>query len=190
MNVRAGSESANIRALACRAAFGDALVSNTFRSVLAEAIVATALGSAWDWCSSDYAGWDFSRADGVRLEVKQSALLQTWNRWSGRVSASRFDIKPRKGCHIGPRWYEGHGRNADIYILAHHFVDDDTVDHGCPDQWRFLVIAERALPDQDSIGLAAAQKLATPCTHIELQAVVEANVAAQLVRGLRHRAGR
>jgi hypothetical protein len=181
---------ADIRALACRAAFGNALVSNDFRGVLAEAIVAASLGKQWRWCSGDYAGWDFDRDDGVRLEVKQSAVLQTWNRESGTVSPCRFDIKPRKGCYVGVTWHERAGRNADIYILSHHFLGDQTADHGNPEQWRFFVVPEVSLPNQHSLGLLPASKLGGPCTHKELLEVVEAAAAAELRRGLRPRAGR
>ena len=47
---------ARIIASAAEAAFGRPCVNNVFRSVLAEAIVETALSDGWTWCSADW-GW-------------------------------------------------------------------------------------------------------------------------------------
>jgi len=62
--------------LACAATFDRALVTNIFRGIVAEAIVAMALPD-WQWVSADYSPFDFQHPDGCRLEVKQSALRQS-----------------------------------------------------------------------------------------------------------------
>jgi hypothetical protein len=83
--------------------FNKPLVTNVFRSVLVEAIVAAAL-SDWDWCSRDYASCDFRHPDSTRLEVKQSAARQTW--FAGHASRASWDIRPRAGYwgedRVGP----------------------------------------------------------------------------------------
>ena len=62
-----------IRAKACAAVFGEPLISNIYRGLVAEIIVGAALGSEWQFCSGDWRGWDFEHPTGCRLEVKQSA---------------------------------------------------------------------------------------------------------------------
>lgn len=59
-------------------AFGQPLVTNVLRGHVVEAMVALALEPEWRWCSGDYAAWDFERADGLRMEVRQSAYRQSW----------------------------------------------------------------------------------------------------------------
>ncbi len=54
------------------------LLTNIHRAVIVEAIVAAALEPDWQWRSGDYASYDFRRGE-TRLEVKQSASLQSWN---------------------------------------------------------------------------------------------------------------
>lgn len=56
---------------AVEAMFGKRLVTNVFRSMLVESMIAKVLGPAWNWCAADYASCDFERADGYPLEVKQ-----------------------------------------------------------------------------------------------------------------------
>ena len=138
------------------AIFGKPLVTNVHRSVLVESIVAFALPD-WRWCSSDYASYDFRRGD-AKLEVKQSAFLQTWS--NGRLSRPAWDIAPRTGYwDDGATWVSQPGRIADIYVLALHQVADHTADHRDPRQWQFFVIPTKSLPPTKRIGLAAARQL-------------------------------
>lgn len=77
------------------AAFGRPLVTNVLRGQVVEAIIALALEPEWTWCASDYASWDFERADGRRLEVKQSAARQSWAAPAHGIVRPSFDIKER-----------------------------------------------------------------------------------------------
>ena len=181
---------ADVRKIACEAAFGGTLVTNIFRGLLAEALVSACLGDSWTWRSEDWAPWDFDRLDGVRLEVKQSAALQTWNRDSGKLSACRFDIKPRKGCFFGTDWHDHPGRHADIYIFAHHEVSDDSADHADPKQWRFFVVPERLLPMCETISLKQVRKLASGVARPELLGSADECAVAEFQQGLLPRVGR
>lgn len=163
-----------IRTMACRAAFGSALITNNFRGLVAEAIVASVLSARWQWCSADYAGWDFERSDGVRLEVRQSASKQTWAKSNGRPSLCSFDIRSRLGRYEGADWFAEPGRYAHLYVFAHHWVADDSADHCDPRQWRFFVVPTHSLPAFKRIGLASLGKLAGPRTYDELAASIEA----------------
>lgn len=156
-------------ARASHAAFGKPLVTNVHRSMLVEAMVAEILEPTWTWCAADYSSYDFHDASGIRLEVKQSAAMQTWNAGIGRASKSSFDIAPRTGEYVdGVVWREGTARNAVIYLFAHHPVADLTADHRDPAQWLFYVVLESALPAQNSIALSGVSKLTQPVVISDL----------------------
>lgn len=157
---------------ATSATFDRPIVINVFRSVLVEAIVAAALPE-WDWCSGDYASHDFAHPDGTRLEVKQSAARQTW--FTGRPSPAAWDIRARRGYwEKGVNWVAEPGRNAEIYVFAHHPVTDDTADHRNAQQWRFYVIATSELPEAKTISEARAARLTNPVSFERLSTCVEA----------------
>jgi hypothetical protein len=177
------TSSAEIVAAATAAIFGQPMITNVFRSVIVEAIVAAALGDAWEWSSADYAACDFKRADGLRLEVKQSSLRQTW---STKLSRPAWDIAARMGYWIGGvEWVSAPGRNADIYVLALHGVTDASADHRDPRQWSFFVVSADCLPDQKTIGLNGVCRLAQPVVFDLLNEAVN-TVALKLGMGSRH----
>lgn len=150
-----------VRAEASKAAFGQKLITNNLRGLVAEVIVASALTPNWTWCSADWAGWDFVHPSGLKLEVKQSAARQTWTRPGTGPSACRFDIKPRTGSYVGADWHPRLGRQADVYVFAHHFEIGASADHCEPSQWQFFVVAEKHLPTASlTIGLRNVDKLA------------------------------
>lgn len=154
-----------IIASATAAAFGKPLVNNVLRSIISEAIVDAALDENWTWCSADWAGFDFQHKDGTRLEVKQSAALQSWQNAGKKPSQSRFDIARRSGFwESGTTWIPRPGRNADIYVFAYHPVIDATVaDHRDPHQWQFYVVnEERLAPKAKTISLSAVRRLVDP----------------------------
>jgi len=134
-------------------AFGKPLVTNVLRGHLAEAIIALALEPEWNWCSADYAGWDFERSDGIRLEVKQSAAMQSWS--TGKPSKAVFDVAARTGYwESGTEWIAKEGRPAHLYVFAHHGVYGNHADHRDPAQWEFYVVPTSALPDVKQISLS------------------------------------
>jgi hypothetical protein len=152
------STSAEIVSAASAAIFGKPLITNIYRSVIVEAIIAAVLPD-WGWCSSDYASYDFTR-NNIRLEVKQSAVRQTWS--VERFSRPSWDIAPRTGHWLnGITWVPAPGRNADLYILALHPVTNETADHRDPAQWLFFVVPTAYLPETKRIGLRAVEQLAS-----------------------------
>jgi hypothetical protein len=94
--------------------FGKPFLTNVHRAAVVEAIVAAALEPDWTWCSDDYASCDFRhKVSGARLEVKQSASLQSWNAKDRKQSRCSFDVRERTGEWIdGVKWVERRGRNA------------------------------------------------------------------------------
>ncbi|WP_129586428.1 hypothetical protein [Sphingomonas montana] len=161
-----------IRDRAAHAAFGQPLVTNMLRGLVVEAIVATVLEPDWRWCSADYAAWDFDRSDGLRLEVKQSAVRQSWAQTKTTARPATFDIAPRTGRYDGDVWLAEVRRWADLYVFAHHHVADDTADHRDPAQWTFYVVLTTALPTQKTVGLAKVRMLATGCGVDDLKMIV------------------
>ncbi|ALR20411.1 hypothetical protein ATN00_08905 [Sphingobium baderi] len=158
-----------------QAAFGKPLITNILRGHVAEAIIALALEPEWTWCSADYAGWDFERSDGLRLEVKQSAARQSWG--TDKPNKPSFDVAARTGYwEGGTRWIEKPGRAAHLYVLAHHGIYDDSADHRDPSQWEFFVIPSGSLPDIKRISLKTVQGLA-PAVNIAELAKVVGNIA-------------
>lgn len=162
-----------IRSAVCKEIFGSALVQNAYRGVVAEAIVAMALPD-WRWCASDWKGWDLVRPDGFRLEVKQSAVRQTWTGEGGKPTLCRFDIRARKGHLEHNIWIAEAGRNAEIYVFAHHFVFDADANHFDPAQWRFHAIAASRLPQTATIGINRVTRLAPGVVMNDLREAVDA----------------
>ena len=156
--------------IASNTVFNKPLVTNVYRSVIVEAIISTVLVE-WDWCSSDYSSYDFRHPDGTRLEVKQSALKQSWNH--NAPSRPSWDIKPRTGCwENGTTWIKGIGRNAEIYVFGLHSLINEIADHRIAEQWRFFVIPTSNLPDTQRISEKRLRELAKPVDVFELSHAV------------------
>jgi hypothetical protein len=152
-----------IRAKVSARAFGNPVIQNDFRGIVAETIVESALGPTWRCCSGDWLGWDFEHLDGTRLEVKQSAARQTWTA-PKHASPPTFDIRTRSGYYVGSEWHAGVGRHAHIYVFAYHPIADISADHLDPGQWLFHVVLAERLPPNKRIGLARVTLLA-PAAH-------------------------
>lgn len=114
----------------------------------------------------------------VRLEVKQSSVRQTWA--SRQPTPGLFDIRVRTGYFVGSEFVAEPGRNAEIYVFAHHPVADDTADHRNPSQWRFHVVPASALPPTKTISLVNVRKLAPAVGIEEVGEQIEASAAAMI----------
>jgi hypothetical protein len=161
-----------VRAKACAAAFGNPVVSNIYRGLVAEVIVGTALGSEWRMCSGDWRGWDFEHPSGLRLEVKQSAARQTWT-GTRKATVPIFDIRTRTGYFEGADWVADPRRFAHIYVFAFHPITEASADHCDPRQWCFHVVAANRLPSSKTISLAKVTLLSGSVPWLDLGAAVE-----------------
>ena len=143
---------------------GSDLLGNAERGVLAEFLVAKALGVA-DAPRVEWAAHDVSvRFDGtdVIVEVKSAAWYQSWHQ--ERPSDIRFDIAPRKWSwnpDAGKsKEHEEPQRAADVYVFCVLGCDDgsrpDPLDL---DQWGFYVLGTASLPEQKTIGLKPLRRL-------------------------------
>jgi hypothetical protein len=139
------------------------LASNVWRGVLAEFLVAQALGSAagvrteWDAC-------DVRTTAGLRVEVKSAAYLQSWHQRA--LSAISFDIAMKRAWDAQTNTSASVPcRSADVYVfalLAHR--DKATLDPLDVSQWEFYVVSARRLDatlgTAKSMGLSALRRIA------------------------------
>ncbi len=159
------------------------LVTNTTRGVLAEYLVARALGAVPPGKVRDvWESYDVELDDGRGVEIKSSAFLQSWHQ--DRLSQIGFDIRKtlpwdkRRG-----KYGEGAQRQADVYVfalLAH--TDQETLDPMDVSQWEFYVVPtatlDRQFPEQKSIGLSSLRKLTEPLAFRELKDAVNDSASA------------
>ena len=162
------------------------IMNNVCRGDYVECMIASALGA--DWCLTWLDGWDWAAWDcehprsGARLEIKQAAARQTWDKGpTRRRRIPTFDMAPRSGFWTREGvWIDSPGRQADIYVFAWHGRDDDHADHTDSGQWLFFVVAERDLPEsQKSIGLGRLEGIAAPCGVADLRIEVETACPAE-----------
>jgi hypothetical protein len=156
------------------------LVSNATRGRLAEFIVATTLQVNVKEVRDEWQAYDLTTTDGIKIEVKSAAYLQSWNQ--KRPSSITYSIK------LSHHW-DGESntqakeskRHADVYVfcLLKH-MDKETIDPLRLEQWDFFVLSERDLKNyrrsQHSISLRSLQKLSPTHAYADLRnAVIEKN---------------
>jgi len=157
------------------------IMNNVQRGDYVECMIATTLGADWRLTSEegwDWAAWDCEHTTSdARLEIKQSAARQSWDRETDRPRRNPgFDIRPRQGYwpKDGGPWVTDPGRAADVYVFAWHGKADEQADHRDATQWRFFVVAEAFLPTgQKSVGLSRLERIADLCSVGELKRAVE-----------------
>ncbi len=146
------------------------LLNNAVRGLLAEYLVARAIGdvesrprSTWDAC-------DVTTSAGVKVEVKSAAYVQSWNQ--SKTSSIRFGIAPT----IAPgemQDYKGAAvRQADVYVFCLlHPTDRPGLDPMDLDQWTLYVLARRRLDEecgkQATIALTVLRGLGARETNFE-----------------------
>ena len=154
--------------------YGQSLMANVWRGSYVEAMISLALGEGWNPLS-EWDLWDLINDKGVRVEVKQSAALQTWTKdYGGVPTRPSFSIEP-KYWHPDGYYMEERQRHADIYVFAWHSeANEDIADHRVAEQWQFYVVPEHLLPEgQKSISLNPVSELTEAVTYDRLAAKVE-----------------
>ena len=131
------------------------LRANTLRGVLAEYIVATALGThetkRVEWDNVDL------RIGSIGVEVKSAAYVQSWEQTGPSVIS--FDIGPKTGWDSVTKTYAATPvRSADVYVFCLlKGKDGQPVDPLDVDQWEFYVlptsVLNHKLPGQKRIRL-------------------------------------
>lgn len=138
------------------------LSNNAFRGMLAEYIVACDLGLE-NGIRTEWDNYDLITEDGIKIEVKSSAYLQSWHQ--DKFSKIEFNICPTKGWNnkTNKRSSE-RKRQADIYVFALlKHLDKSTLNPLDLDQWEFYLlptsILNKKVPDQQMISLNSLLKL-------------------------------
>jgi hypothetical protein len=139
------------------------LVNNSTRGVLAEYLVAQSLGLRAETPREPWARWDLETEDGIKIEVKSAALVQSWHQ--DRLSNPSFNYRATVGWDADTnRQSDRAAREADVYVfalLAHEHKP--TINPLDLDQWRFYVAATRAIEarqrSQHSISLSSLERL-------------------------------
>ena len=138
------------------------IASNSERGKLAEFIVKTAVGSTSPY-RVEWDAVDVVSPEGIRIEVKASAYLQSWN--CSKLSRIQFDISPRKSWDSETNlYYASVGRNSDCYVFCLFACKDPAVANPMNmEQWEFYIlptgILDKNLPNQKTITLGSLKKL-------------------------------
>jgi len=155
----------------------DDLLTNTTRGVLAEYIVATALGIR-DTKRREWAQYDLE-IGGVGVEVKSAAYVQAWEQ--ARVSEITFGIRRAQGWDDRTNTHaDSATRSASVYVFCLLEGEDrNQIDPLDTAHWTFFVLStseiDRQVPTQKTIRLGALKALgAHPCTYDELKAAIHA----------------
>jgi hypothetical protein len=154
------------------------LVSNATRGVLAEYIVARALGvDDPDEVRTEWDAYDLVSPSGIKVEVKSTAFIQSWGQTG--PSRPRFSIRESRPWDADTgRMATDLGRAADVYVFALlHHRDQDTLDPMDLDQWSFYVVSTKSLKEQKrgqkSISLPALERIAESMRFDEVAEAVE-----------------
>lgn len=142
---------------------GSVLLDNTARGILAEFLIATALG-LHKKPRREWAGFDLRTASGTTIEVKSSAYVHSWSGEHSKPSVINFGIAPRRGFwdpETG-KYEEGFKRWADIYVFC-VFTGKEPLHPLNISKWDFYVLPTKTLdqecPDQKTIRLSSLEKL-------------------------------
>jgi hypothetical protein len=123
------------------------IMSNTLRGVLAEYLVAQAMGAV-QGIREEWAPYDLVDPNGVTIEITSAAYLQTW--YQPRLSKITFACPKTKAWDPAKGKYEEQSRRqAQVYVfalLAH--TEQDTLDPFNLAQWRFFVMPTAVLTDR------------------------------------------
>ena len=163
------------------------LASNALRGVIAEYLVAQAVGAA-KGVRTEWDAYDVVTAGGLKVEVKSSAYIQTWKQ--DDLSRISFDIAAKKGWDAATNTSATTARrSADIYVFAlHAHKDKATIDPLDVTQWQFFVLSTSVLnercPKQKTIALSSLLKLGpTKVGFAELGPAIHDAVGAASERG-------
>jgi hypothetical protein len=149
---------------------GSDLISNSQRGILAEFLVAHALGvdhgvrTEWD-------AYDLETDSGIKVEVKASGFVQTWAQ--EKLSSIGFDISPKLSWDASTNISATEAvRPADVYVFAvHAHIDQASIDALNVNQWEFYVLGtpvlDEACSSQKRISLGTLQKLCPTAVPFE-----------------------
>ena len=146
------------------------LLSNATRGIFAEFIVATAMEIDLSKIREEWDAYDLKTKDGIKIEIKTSAYLQTWFQkdYSNIVfsikSAYPWDAETNKTLEVKTR-------PSDIYVfcLLKH-KDKKTVNPLDLNQWIFYVLSTKKINEicenKSTLSLKSLEKI-TKCINYD-----------------------
>lgn len=169
--------------------------NNTIRGVLAEFLIAQALGL--DILTSIRKEWEpYDLCYGeTKIEVKSAAYVQSWHRNCCPKSPIKFNIEPKKiekVEHFEDKrnckrpWSEESKRRCDIYVFC--LLLEEERNRICPldiSQWEFYVVSTQKLDESDdelvkkgkkprkNIYLSKLKEIAEPVPYHKLPCVIK-----------------
>lgn len=152
------------------------IMSNATRGVVAEYLVAEAVGVAANNVREEWAAFDVQAPDGTKIEVKSAAFIQSWHQ--RELSRISFVVpKTLEWTKETNRQSHEAKRQADVYVfalLAH--TDQETLDPLDVAQWEFFVlptvILDQRERSQHSITLPSLRKLTRSVDYCELPGAI------------------
>jgi hypothetical protein len=157
------------------------LVSNATRGVLAEFLVAKALGIPTEQIRSEWSAHDLTTPDDrLKIEVKSAAYVQSWVQT--KLSRICFNVRAARPWNRETRFDGGDRRRcADIYVFALLAEQNKAlIDPLNLSQWKFYALATSVLDrrerSQHSITLRSLEKLTGAVGFSALRDAVEAAV--------------
>lgn len=143
-------------------------LGNAERGVLAEFLVAKALGAAGE-PRREWAAHDVTAA-GLKIEVKSAAYRQSWTQDEPSyiefgVAKSKESWNPKTGKTIK---HDPPVRAAHVYVFCLLGTKNDPAPNPLDtDQWEFYVLEECELPDQQTIALNPLKALVREAVRYE-----------------------
>ena len=129
------------------------VIENSLRGYVCEAMIAEALGESAHLVSNGWHPWDIqigpSNAEfpkRIRIQVKNSAALQTWQTNSTERTDCQFVLSYRNRPQYFERDNPGvpceeRGFLCDLYALCHHPISDiKEADQTAPEQWKVFLV--------------------------------------------------
>ncbi|MBW9234176.1 hypothetical protein JQK62_18275 [Leptospira santarosai] len=138
------------------------ILNNSLRGILAEFIVSKAV-NAINETRVEWDAYDLLTADGIKIEVKSAAYLQSWQQ--SKNSIIQYNIRPTLSWEASTNTYATEiKRTADVYVFCLlNQQDRQLVNPLDLDQWEFFVIAteqiNREKGSQKTIGLNGILKM-------------------------------
>lgn len=178
------------------------LLNNATRGVIAEFLVAQALGIAGDSIRESWDAFDLTARDGTKIEVKSASYVQSW--YQRDYSQISFNVPETRAWDAQTnRQAEEPKRHADVYVFCLLSNRDQTTINPCDlAQWQFYVLPTSVLDNrkrsQLSITLKSLEALCPAVAYSGLATSIREAAALQavpdrrsklkqLVEALRHR---
>lgn len=146
------------------------VLDNAERGIFAEYLVSIAVNSCAK-ARENWAKYDVISEEGITIEVKTSAFIQTWGQ--EKLSSIRFGIAETQGYDKNTNSYEKiKKRQAQVYVFClQNATNQESINVLDMSQWEFYVLPSAVLnnspqyKNSSSIGIQALMKLgARKCT--------------------------